>query len=36
MIIDQHTKSAGGFDGVRQWKYPDAVIMERVESPTDP
>ena len=35
-ILDQHTKSAGGFDGVRQWKYPDAVIMERVESPTDP
>ena len=29
-ILDQHTKSAGGFDGVRQWKYQQGMGRDTI------
>ena len=30
MNLDQHTKSAGGFDGVRQWKYQQGMERDTI------
>ena len=29
-ILDQHTKSAGGFDGVNQWKYQQGMERDTI------